>query len=80
MKNLNGIWDDELIIKTKNLLDSQKNQYLTALDNLNKFGSAFSSYLSNSFTLFENLAGFFNISVAKIKKSSFFRSPKKILF
>ncbi|MEO7172887.1 hypothetical protein [Flavobacterium sp.] len=55
MKNLQGVWDDSLFLKTKGILDNQKSQAAMTLNALNKFEPEFNTYLSNSTTLFANL-------------------------
>ena len=81
VKNLDGIWDDELFRQTKVSLESQKNELTVRLNSLNTLTPEFTSYLSNSTLLMKNLSGFYEESTIENKKKligSIF--PEKIYF
>ncbi|MBK9381489.1 MAG: recombinase family protein [Chitinophagaceae bacterium] len=81
MKNLDGIWDDETFLKSKQRLESQKNELMVRLQGLNMMAPQFDTYLGNSIQLLSNLGSFYSDCDSPTRKKligSIF--PEKIYF
>jgi len=81
IKNLDGIWDDDTYLKTKEKLEASKNEMVVKLDRLNTLAPQFSSYVTNSTNLLQNLGDFYTDCDTQTQKKlvgSIF--PDKIYF